>query len=518
MVRVAAWPAAVKAVTVRRPLATGRVAAAPATVVGATVVRVAVFGRALSSGTPRPEPSRGPSLPNAPPLGPLPLGPLPFGPLPSTAVVRVALAGAAAPTLVTERSAVGPLPLGLLPSGPLSSGSPSRGRRADPPCRALRRPGRRRRRHRHRRRPRRREAGRREAGSCHRTHGKRSRSRRETAPRRPASWAPCFSSCGRTVRARAWQHPGADPRGGGNPVEQVKVSRGPVLVRSAVHSGNASRFLVRERAGADAGLGGEGLVGGQLAPGQRRRPGLLAEHLHPRPGPLRVLLAAGGGVRVDGDRRPRGEPGHLPVGLAREISQDHRFRRRGVLARQLSQRLVYRLRLAVVSAPAARSPPIPGSRASRTHASHISRSAETAGIARASATSWVSDFVQPAGRITVIGTAGQRLVVVPDQRPQDPELGGGRPRFERLPLAQQPEHLLPRCSRAPPPGPGRGLQDCRQRRRRRARVPLPAPGEPGKVRAATRDAAGQAGSGPGDAPPGPFPQPACSAMSDPSFE
>jgi hypothetical protein len=47
---------------------------------------------------------------------------------------------------------------------------------------------------------------------------------------------------------------------------------------------------------------GEGLIGGQVAAGQAGGARILAEQLHPAPGLLGVLAAAGGEFRVDVDR------------------------------------------------------------------------------------------------------------------------------------------------------------------------------------------------------------------------
>jgi hypothetical protein len=55
------------------------------------------------------------------------------------------------------------------------------------------------------------------------------------------------------------------------------------------------------------------------------------------------------------------------------------------------------LAFAYVKSPVASRPPVPGRRACRSHAVHISLSAETVGIDNVSATSWVRDLVQLSG-------------------------------------------------------------------------------------------------------------------------
>ena len=65
-------------------------------------------------------------------------------------------------------------------------------------------------------------------------------------------------------------------------------------------------------------------------------------------------------------------------------------------------------------------------------------------------------------QVTLVPATRQRLVILPDQRPQDGELPGGRPRFQCLPLAQQPEHLIPGGAGAAPLRAGSGLYGQRQ--------------------------------------------------------
>src|SRR6185437_8860378 len=159
---------------------------------------------------------------------------------------------------------------------------------------------------------------------------------------RPAVAWPVFAG----VRSRAGPRDGADlPRGDsrlrGDAVQQVEVSGGAELVHPGV-VGERAGLLVLLRAGAHAGVRGQGLVGGQVTARQRGGAGFLAGHLHPAPIPLRVFAAPGGGVRVDRDGGLLGQLLRLPVVLAGQFGEDHRLGPRGVLVAEQLERVVYR--------------------------------------------------------------------------------------------------------------------------------------------------------------------------------
>ena len=58
--------------------------------------------------------------------------------------------------------------------------------------------------------------------------------------------------------------------------------------------------------------------------------------------PFGVLAAAGGGLRIDGERGLHGQLLHLPVGLAGQFRDDHRLGRGRVLGTEQVQGRVYR--------------------------------------------------------------------------------------------------------------------------------------------------------------------------------
>src|SRR6185437_14211994 len=159
---------------------------------------------------------------------------------------------------------------------------------------------------------------------------------------RPAVVGPVFAN----VRRRAGPRDGADLAGRDSPlrgdaVQQVKVSSGAELVHPGVVWERAG-LLVLLRAGAHAGVRGQGLVGGQVAARQGGGAGLLAGHLHPAPVPLRVFAAPGDGVRVDRDGGLLGQLLRLPVVLAGQFGEDHRLGPRGVLVAEQLEGVVYR--------------------------------------------------------------------------------------------------------------------------------------------------------------------------------
>ena len=179
---------------------------------------------------------------------------------------------------------------------------------------------RRRRRDGRRRRPRRRRP--RRAGSCHRLTAR-------AVPASAAARSPAPLDGGKRRGAGR-----GDPGLGGLPLAG-QVARRSVLVHPRA-PGNAPESWYCCDAGADAGVGGEGLVDGQVPPGQRRRAGPRAEHLHPGPGPL-PSSGAGRHVRVDGDRGPGGGL----TACRRSCPADRAGSspgRRGVLAEQLTPR------------------------------------------------------------------------------------------------------------------------------------------------------------------------------------
>src|SRR5487761_908849 len=98
---------------------------------------------------------------------------------------------------------------------------------------------------------------------------------------------------------------------GGVAVEEVEVAHRAELVH--LLAGKGPRLLVLLGTGADVGVRGQGLVGGQVEAGQGGRAGLLA----PQPDPggllLRVLAAALIALRVDFAGGQRGQPHHLQV-------------------------------------------------------------------------------------------------------------------------------------------------------------------------------------------------------------
>ena len=97
------------------------------------------------------------------------------------------------------------------------------------------------------------------------------------------------------------------------------------------------------------------------------------------------------------------------------------------------------------------------------------------------------------GQVPVVITAGKPVVVLPDRRPDQAQLGRARPRLQRRRRPHRTHDLLMRPALAPPPRPRSGLERGRQGRRRGTRVPRPAlhePGQPGSGPATVADRIG----------------------------
>src|SRR6185437_7567856 len=118
---------------------------------------------------------------------------------------------------------------------------------------------------------------------------------------------------------RPWLSPGrlARPSSVASGITR-SAGRDAELIHAGLAIEDAGVFVLLG-AGADLGMRGQGLVGGHVAPRQAGRSGILAEQLHAARVLLGGLPAAGGRIRVDGERRLHGELLDLAVGLAGQV-------------------------------------------------------------------------------------------------------------------------------------------------------------------------------------------------------